>query len=462
MKVVVLGGGPGGYVAAIRAAQLGAEVTLIEKKALGGTCLNVGCIPTKVLLHTTELYTVLKRESAEIGLEVPQIAVDWKKLQKRKDKIVRMNAGGIDSLLKKNKVTKHIGTGRFTGIHELEVSGADGSIQTIGFDRAIVATGSEPSRVPIPGTELSAVITSDEALSLPEVPESLCIIGGGVIGCEFASIYSSLGCRVTIIEMLPELIAAMDRDIVGCLRKEFAAAGVDVHTETRVERIEQTPTGGLSIKAVSPSGSMVIEAEKVLLSIGRRPKTSGLGLEILGVSMKKGAIEVDRSMRTAVPSIYAIGDCVGGIMLAHVASAEGVVAAEHIMGEPSPVDFRTVPSCVYTRPELASVGLTEEDAREQGLEVKTGSFPLQANGKSMIMGETNGLVKYVTDARSGEILGLHIAGPRATDMIAQGALALRLEATLDEIITTVHAHPTVSEALLEAALAVHHRAIHSH
>ncbi|WP_025689629.1 FAD-dependent oxidoreductase, partial [Paenibacillus zanthoxyli] len=195
---------------------------------------------------------------------------------------------------------------------------------------------------------------------------------------------------------------------------------------------------------------------------GRRPMTSGLGLEILGVSMKKGAIEVDRNMQTAVPSIYAIGDCVGGIMLAHVASAEGVVAVEHIMGKPSPVDFRTVPSCVYTRPELASVGLTEDGAREQGLEVKTGSFPLQANGKSMIMGETNGLVKYVTDARTGEVLGLHIAGPRATDMIATGALAIRLESTVDEIETTVHAHPTVSEALLEAALAVNHRAIHSH
>lgn len=461
MKVVVLGGGPGGYVAAIRAAQLGAEVTLIEKKALGGTCLNVGCIPTKVLLHTTELYTALKRESAEIGLEVPQIAVDWKRLQKRKDKMIRINAGGIDALLKKNKVTKIIGTGRFTGVHELEVSKEDGSLQTVVFDRAIVATGSEPSRVPIPGTELSAVITSEEALSLPEVPDSLCIIGGGVIGCEFASIYSSLGCKVTIIEMLPELIAVMDRDIVHCLRKEFAAAGVDVHTETRVERIEQTPKG-LSITAVAPSGPITIEAEKVLLSIGRRPKTSGLGLEILGVSTKKGAIEVDRNMRTAVPSIYAIGDCIGGVMLAHVASAEGVVAAEHIMGEPSPVDFRTVPSCVYTRPELASVGLTEDEARNQGRDVKTGIFPLQANGKSMIMGETNGLVKYVTDARTGEILGLHIAGPRATDMIAQGALALRLEATLDEIETTVHAHPTVSEALLEAALAVNHRAIHSH
>ncbi|QQZ61054.1 dihydrolipoyl dehydrogenase [Paenibacillus sonchi] len=461
MRIVVLGGGPGGYVAAIRAAQLGAEVTLVEKKALGGTCLNVGCIPTKVLLHTTELYTHLKREGKALGIEAADVSVNWGQLQKRKDKIIRMNTGGIEALLTKNKVARLSGSGKFISARELEVTAADGSVRTVGFDRAIIATGSEPSSVPIPGAGLEGVITSDGALSLPAVPPSLCIIGGGVIGCEFASVYSSLGCKVTVIEMLPELIAAMDGDIVQCLRKEFASSGIEVHTETRVERIEQT-AAGLRVVTSSGNGSHVIEADKVLLSIGRRPVTAGLGLEDIGVQLTRGAIQVNRNMETSIPGIYAIGDCNGGIMLAHVASAEGVIAAEAIMGEPSPVDFRTVPSCVYTRPELASVGMTEAEARQQGFRVKTGIFPLQANAKSMIMGESSGLVKYVVDAGNDEILGLHIAGPRARDIIVEGALAIRLEATLEEVVTTIHAHPTVAESLHEAAHAVHGRAIHLH
>ncbi|KWX74356.1 dihydrolipoamide dehydrogenase [Paenibacillus riograndensis] len=461
MRIVVLGGGPGGYVAAIRAAQLGAEVTLVEKKALGGTCLNVGCIPTKVLLHTTELYTHLKREGKALGIEAADVSVNWGQLQKRKDKIIRMNTGGIEALLTKNKVARLSGSGKFISARELEVTAADGSVRTVGFDRAIIATGSEPSSVPIPGAGLEGVITSDGALSLPAVPPSLCIIGGGVIGCEFASVYSSLGCKVTVIEMLPELIAVMDGDIVQCLRKEFASSGIEVHTETKVERIEQT-AAGLRVVTSSRNGSHVIEADKVLLSIGRRPVTAGLGLEDIGVQLTRGAIRVNRKMETCIPGIYAIGDCNGGIMLAHVASAEGVIAAEAIMGEPSPVDFRTVPSCVYTRPELASVGMTEAEARQQGFRVKTGLFPLQANAKSMIMGESSGLVKYVVDAGNDEILGLHIAGPRATDIIVEGALAIRLEATLEEVVTTIHAHPTVAESLHEAAHAVHGRAIHLH
>ncbi|MEK5238862.1 dihydrolipoyl dehydrogenase [Paenibacillus sp. FSL L8-0470] len=461
MRIVVLGGGPGGYVAAIRAAQLGAEVTLVEKKALGGTCLNVGCIPTKVLLHTSELYTHLKRDAKELGIEAGEVSVNWGQLQKHKDKIIRINTGGIETLLIKNKIAKLSGSGKFTSSSELEVTAADGSVRALGFDRAIIATGSEPSIVPIPGAELEGVITSDEALSLPAVPERLCIIGGGVIGCEFASVYSSLGCKVTIIEMLPELIAVMDRDIVQCLRKEFASTGIEMHTETKVERIEQT-AAGLRVLTSTGNGHHVIEADKVLLSIGRRPVTTGLGLEDIGVEIKRGAIQVNRNMETSIPGIYAIGDCNGGIMLAHVASAEGVNAAEAIMGKPSPIDFRTVPACVYTRPELASVGMTEAEAIQQGFQVKTGVFPLQANAKSMIMGESNGLVKYVVDAGNDEILGLHIAGPRATDIIVEGALAIRLEATLDEVVTTIHAHPTVAESLHEAAHAVHNRAIHLH
>ncbi|SDF69735.1 dihydrolipoamide dehydrogenase [Fontibacillus panacisegetis] len=462
MKIVVLGGGPGGYVAAIRAAQLGADVTLIERKALGGTCLNVGCIPTKVLLHTSELYAQLKQDGQELGLEAADISFNWPQLQKRKDKIIKLNAGGIDALLKKNKIAKVMGSGTFIGEHELKVTAADGSRQTVNFDYAIIASGSEPARVPIPGADLDGVISSDEALALPEVPESLCIIGGGVIGCEFASVYSSLGCRVTIVEMLPELITTMDQDTVGCLMKQFAKEGIQILTSTQVERIERTESG-LKVSTTSSGVSRMIEADKVLIATGRRPVTDGLGLECIGVNADRHGIKVNSRMQTSASHIYAIGDCTGGIMLAHVASAEGMIAAEAILAESSSdIDFRTIPSCVYTRPELASVGMTERLAREKGFEVRTGVFPLQVNAKSMIMGETNGLVKFVVDARTDEILGLHIAGPRATDLIAEGALAIRLEATLDEIATTIHAHPTVAESLLEAAHAAHHRAIHLH
>ncbi|GIP09043.1 dihydrolipoyl dehydrogenase [Paenibacillus macerans] len=459
MKIVVLGGGPGGYVAAIRAAQLGADVTLVERKALGGTCLNVGCIPTKVLLHTAELYAQLKRDGKELGLEAGDISFNWPQLQKRKDRMIKLNAGGIDALLKKHRIAKVMGSATFTGEHELQVTAADGSKQTRHFDRAIIATGSEPAQIPIPGADLDGVITSDEALSLPEVPGRLCIIGGGVIGCEFASVYSSLGCRVTIVEMLPELIAAMDQDAVSCLKKQFAKEGIQIHTETRVESIEKTG-GGLVVSTASSAGSRTIEADKVLISTGRRPVTDGLGLERIGVDADRNGIKVNRRMQTNLAHIYAIGDCTGGVMLAHVASAEGMIAAEAIMGAPADIDFRTIPYCVYTRPELASVGMTEKSARERGYEVRTGVFPLQVNAKSMIMGETNGLIKVVADAATDEILGLHIAGPRATDLIAEGALAIRLEATLDEIVTTIHAHPTVAESLPEAAHAAHHRAIH--
>lgn len=459
MKIVVLGGGPGGYVAAIRAAQLGADVTLVERKALGGTCLNVGCIPTKVLLHTAELYAQLKRDGKELGLMMGDISFDWPQLQRRKDRMIKLNAGGIDTLLKKHKIAKVMGSATFIGDHELQVTAADGNKQTRRFDRAIIATGSEPAKIPIPGADLDGVITSDEALSLPEVPGRICIIGGGVIGCEFASVYSSLGCRVTIVEMLPELIKAMDQDAVSCLKKQFAEEGIEIHTETRVERIERMG-GGLVVSTASSAGSRTIEADKVLISTGRRPVTDGMGLERIGIDADRNGIKVNRRMQTNLKHIYAIGDCTGGVMLAHVASAEGIIAAEAIMGAPGDIDFRTIPYCVYTRPELASVGMTEKSAKQRGYEVRTGVFPLQVNAKSMIMGETNGLIKIVADARTDEILGLHIAGPRATDLIAEGALAIRLEATLEEIVTTIHAHPTVAESLSEAAHAAHHRAIH--
>lgn len=458
MKIAILGGGPGGYVAAIRAAQLGAEVTLVEKEHLGGTCLNKGCIPTKVLLHTADELEKIKKECREIGINVSGAELDWKQLQKRKDKIVRIEVGGVENLLKTNKVEKISGEGKFAGRNSIKVKTTDG-LKTVDFDCAIIATGSRPVIIPLPGVDLPGVITSDEALSLHQVPKSMVIIGGGVIGAEFAAVYSAFGCKVTIVEMLPNIVANMDRDIVQPLRDKLKKNGVEIYTDTRVESISGSE-GNLLVNTASAQGSRSFAAEKVLLSIGRKPVTEGIGLEELGIKTVRGAVVVNKLMQTNVDNIYAIGDCNGGVMLAHVASAEGIVAVEAIMNKKPNIDFKTIPYCVYTRPELASVGLTEEQARVSGHHVKTGVFPMYINGKAMIEGDTQGLVKYVTDAATGEILGLHMSGPRATEFIVEGALAIRLEATVDEIISTIHAHPTVGESLLEAAHAVHGNAIH--
>lgn len=460
MKIVIIGGGPGGYVAAIRAAQLGAAVTLVENKYLGGTCLNVGCIPTKVLLHTTELLDVLKNDAKELGITISDYHGDWPKLQKRKTKIIKKLVGGVNGLLKNNAITKIMGTAVFVNNHQIKViTENQDETSIIDFDFAIIATGSKPVIPPIPGSNHPDVITSDTALSLDAVPASLGIIGGGVIGCEFASIYNAFGCKVTIIEMLPEIVANMDPDIVKPLKAKLQKDGVEIFTSTRVESIQEKPDG-LAITTSSPAGEKIITVAKVLLSVGRKAELDTLELVQAGVQTARGAIVVNQKMQTNVPHIYAVGDCNGGVMLAHVASAEGIVAVETIIGKRSQIDFKTIPYCVYTKPELASVGLTESQARDQGYEVKVGTFPMAVNGKAMIMGETTGVVKYVTDAATGEILGLHMAGPRATDLIVEGALAIRLEATVAELMATIHAHPTVGEALMEAAHAVNGEAIH--
>ena len=464
MKIVIIGGGPGGYVAAIRAAQLGAAVTLVENKYLGGTCLNVGCIPTKVLLHTSELLDLLKNDAKELGITISDYHGDWPKLQKRKTKIIKKLVGGVNGLLKNNGITQITGTAVFVNKHQIKVISekqdqvTTGS-QVIDFDFAIIATGSKPVIPPIPGSNHPDVITSDTALSLDAVPASLGIIGGGVIGCEFASIYNAFGCKVTIIEMLPEIVANMDPDIVKPLKEKLQKDGVEIFTGTRVESIQES-AAGLAIATSSAAGEQIITVAKVLLSVGRKAELDTLELAQAGIQTARGAIVVNQKMQTNVPHIYAVGDCNGGVMLAHVASAEGIVAVETIIGKRSQIDFKTIPYCVYTKPELASVGMTEAQARDQGYEVKVGTFPMAVNGKAMIMGETTGVVKYVTDAATGEILGLHMAGPRATDLIVEGALAIRLEATVAELMATIHAHPTVGEALMEAAHAVNGEAIH--
>jgi dihydrolipoamide dehydrogenase len=457
-KVVVIGGGPGGYVAALRASQLGAQVTLVEKQALGGTCLNVGCIPTKALLHTTELYRAVQG-GAEIGLKAEGLAVDWPALQARRAAVVKRLVTGVGLLLKQAGCRVIAGTARLADSRTVAVALPDGGEARITADRIILAAGSEPVRLPLPGFDLPDVILSDDALALPEVPESLLIMGGGVIGVELASVYQALGTKCIIIEMLPQILPTLDAELVNGVRAHLTRLGVEIHTGAKVESCAPAPEG-VTVQVAAPAGPLSFTVKKVLAAVGRRPATRDLGLEAAGVAAERGRITVNEYLETSVPGIYAAGDAIGGTMLAHVAFAEGTVAAENALGAARKIDYKTVPSCIYTQPEAASVGLTEEQAKEAGYKVKVGRFPLAANGKALIEGDEGGFLKIVANERYGEVLGVQILGPRATDLIGEAALALRLEATLDELASTVHPHPTVSEAYAEAALAADNLALH--
>lgn len=453
-KVVIIGGGPGGYVCAIKLAQLGASVTLIEKDALGGTCLNVGCIPTKVFVNTAELFDEMKHAST-FGLN-GEISLDWQALLNRKSTVVSRLTKGVEGLLSAKGVRVVNGEARFVSKNEVAVG--DEKFTAEAF---VIASGSDPFIPPIQGVNKigNALLTSTEALSLDKLPASVVIIGGGVIGIEFADIFSAFGVNVTVIEMLPEILSPIDSEISAILKKKMERKGVKFHLSSKVTEIRENYEGA-EVFIDTPSEKISVNAEKVLLSAGRKPKVPK-GLDNAGISLEKGRIPADEFRQTCVPGIYAIGDCSSRIMLAHVASAEGETAAENIMhGNKKRMDYKTVPSCVYTLPEIAGVGLTEREAKEQGIDVKLGKFPLMANGKSLIMNSTEGMIKFVVDKKYDEILGVHIIGKHATDLIVEGALALRLEATVDEIVSTIHAHPTVGEALAEAALAVDGKAIH--
>ncbi len=459
MKIAIIGGGPGGYVAAVKAAQHGAQVVLVEKEHIGGTCLNTGCIPTKVLLHSTDIFHQLKNEAGALGLEMDNLRVNWQELMVRKDLVATQLVEGVKNLLKSGNIEVVEGNARFASRTSLHVELAGGGSKRIDFDRAIVATGSESIVIPLPGHDLEGVITSREAMSLEEIPERLCVIGGGVIGVEFANIYSNLGTEVTIVEMLPQLVANMDNEIVQGLEDALIDGGVKIHKSAKVLKIEKAD-GGLEVWAEKGNDSIRIRADKVLMATGRRPAGDGLGLEEIGVRVEKGAIQVDRLFKTDVDNIYAIGDCTGGVQLAHVASASGLMVADLIMGERKGMDFRTIPYAVYTKPELAAVGMTENEALEKGYRIKVGRFPMFGNGKAVITGDVRGLVKIVADERTGEVLGVHIGGSSATELIGVAALAIRLEATVDELLTTIYAHPTVGEAIHEAAEGVFGKAIH--
>lgn len=459
MKIVIIGGGPGGYVAAIKAAQEGAEVVLVEKEYIGGTCLNTGCIPTKVLLHSTEIYNQLVNDASSLGLEMEELKVNWEEIQNRKNLVGTQLVEGVKNILNTLNIEVIEGVAKFLSKTSIEINKNQGDTMIVNFDRAIVATGSESIIIPIQGHDLYGVITSRQAMSLPEIPKSICIIGGGVIGVEFANIYSNLGCEVSIIEMLPQLVANMDDEIVESLENAFLEKGINIYKSARVEKMEKI-NGELEVSAQMGGDNFQVRAEKVIMATGRRPVGDNLGLSELGVNIERGAIQIDELFQTDVKNIYAIGDCTGGVQLAHVASAAGSMVAELIMGKRTAMDFRTTPYCVYTKPELASVGLTEKEALEKGYDIRIGKFPMYGNGKSVISGDVHGLVKIVAESNTGEVLGLHIAGSSATELITVGAMAIRLEATVEELVTTIFAHPTVGEAVHEAAESVFGKAVH--
>ena len=460
--VLVIGGGPGGYVAAIRAAQLGAKVTVIEREHLGGTCLNIGCIPTKCLLHSAELVSQIRDQGKEIGVEADNVRVNFPQVIAHKNAVSKQLTGGVAGLLKANKVARIDGEASFTGPKTLSVKKSDGSVEEMTADAIIVATGSVNAQPPIPGLkENPNCIDSTGALSLEKLPKSMVVIGGGVIGLELACAYAAFGTKITVVEALDHMLPMLDGDLTAIGVKHMKKMGMEFNLECPVQAVEASPVGAKVVCKNKAGETVSFEAEKVLVAIGRKANTASLNLEAAGLANDRGRIIVNDKMETSVPGVYAIGDCVKGYaQLAHTASAMGEVAAENICGVEAHYDEKTNPTCVYMEPEAASVGLTEEQAKAKGIDYKVGKFPLVANGKSLIINGGEGLVKIIADAKYEEVLGMHIIGPRATDLIAEGALALRLEATVDELISTIHSHPTVSESVRECALNVQKRAIH--
>ncbi len=459
--IAVLGGGPGGYVAALRAAQLGAQVVLIEEKAIGGVCLNVGCIPTKALLRSAEVYRAF-RQAETFGLRLEgNVMPDWPAIQARKGDIVQQLVQGVEKLLDKAGVQVLRGRGRFVAPRTLEATTADG-VQQVNAKHVVIATGSRPMHLPLPGIDLPGVVDSTGALALEALPERLLIVGGGVVGVEFADIFNAFGAKVTVVEMLDRLLPQMDADLGPALAWTMEQRGIRFHLNSRLTRVDalegQAPA--LCATVVTPDSEVEIEADRVLIAVGRRPNVEDLDLEAAGVRFDKASIAVDVQMQTNVAGIAAVGDVTGGALLAHVAMRGGEVAVENALGHSATLDLKTVPWCVYTDPEVASVGLTEAQAREEGYDARVGRFPLNASGKALTYGETDGFVKVVSEARFGEVLGLHIIAPHASDLIHEGGLALALEATLDELIATVHAHPTLSEAIREATLEMRGGALH--
>ena len=460
--VTIIGSGPGGYVAAIRCAQLGMKTAIIERyNTLGGTCLNVGCIPSKALLDSSEHYHDAKEKFKEHGIGVTGLKVDLKQMMKRKQGVVDVTTSGIDYLMKKNKIDVYHGHGSFIDAHTISVKGAKKS-EKIETDKVIIATGSKPSTLPFITIDKKRIITSTEALELKEVPKHLIVIGGGVIGLELGSVYARLGAKVSVFEFMDSIIASMDRTMGKELKRSLSKLGMEFYLSHGVTEVKATAKQ-VSVKAKDKAGKEVtVKGDYCLVSVGRRPYTDNLGLENVGIKLDdKGRIEVDEHLQTNVKGIYAIGDVIRGAMLAHKAEEEGILVAEWMAGQKPHIDYNLIPGVVYTWPEVASVGKTEEQLKESGVSYKVGSFPFKASGRARASMDTDGLVKVLADKETDEILGVHMIGPRAADMIAEAVVAMEYRATAEDIARMSHAHPTYTESFKEAALAAtDNRALH--
>jgi len=453
-KIIIIGGGVAGYPAAIRAARVGAEVVLIEKDTLGGTCLNRGCIPTKAMLQSAGIVRTMK-EANKFGINCKGFEIDLSAIMERKNSIVSQLTKGVKNLLAAKKVQIIHGTASFTDSRTVQIN-EDGKKMT--GDCILIASGSQPGMIPIKGINGEDVLNSDQLLDLKKIPKSAAIIGGGVIGVEFAQILSAFGTEVVILELMPGLIPGLDPEIAAVLEKSLQAAGIKIITEALIESISAGKKGK-TVKFTLKNEKKSLSAESIIMAVGRKPDFSLLNVDRIGIRHENGKILVNECMETNVPGIFAAGDVTGGIMLAHLASAEGECAVRNALGNRTDMDYKAVPSCIYTTPEIACVGLTEQQAKEKH-EIKIGRFPLKANGKALVMNETEGMVKIIAEKKYGEVLGVHIVGPHATDMIAEAVLGMTMEITAEELAHAMHPHPTVSEAVMEAAMTVSEGAIH--
>jgi dihydrolipoamide dehydrogenase len=449
--VVIIGGGPAGYVGAIRARQLGGKVTLIEADAMGGTCLNRGCIPTRALVRGVE-FLDMPRKAKDYGVNLGLAEIDFSKMMARKDTVVRTVVGGVELLMSENGVEVLKGRGKLLSPSEVEVQLEDGTSRNITAPRIIIATGSSSKIPSIPGE--GEIITTDQALEFKEIPRSMLIVGGGAIGFAFATIFSKLGSSVVIIEESAQILPGVDREIASQLEKELKKEKIRLYTEAEIREIVDGDGGDKNIVLSIKGEEIALTSQYVLAADERKANVDGLGLDVAGVRVSDGGIEVNSRMETSVTGILAAGDVTGGQMLAHIAFAGGKVAAESALGKESEIDYTAVPRCINTTPEIASVGLTEDEALAQGYQTRVGRFPFAANGMATILGERVGVIKIITEAKYGEILGVHIIGPHAIDLIPEAVLAMKLDATPQEISSSIHAHPTISEALMEAALDV--------
>ena len=457
-NIVVIGGGPAGYTAAIRASQLGARVTLIEQQELGGACLNRACIPTKFLLRSVEIYQLIG-DSARYGINVAETGINMAELQSHKNKLVSTLRTGLASVIEMNGIEIIKGYARLTTEKSIEITDDKNSKRTVSADKIIIATGSRALTPKIPGINSPGIMFAEDVLNLDYIPKSIVIIGGGMVGVEMATILAKMGCRVNLIEMMPHILPDEDAEVTAVLEGALKRDGVSIYAGVVVTRI-YADGEKMRIAILFRDVEKILEADTITIAAGYEPDIDGLGLDECGIAISNGCIKVNEYMHTAVANIYAAGDATGGMMLAYVAMAEGRVAAENAMGGHSKIDYKAVPRCVFTLPEMAGVGLTEEEAKAQNYQIKCGQFPFAANSAASILGERRGFVKIVADGESNKVLGVYIIGAGAVNLIAEAAMAMKLGATLDDIKNTLHAHPTLSEALWEAALDISGETIH--